>query len=101
MGLLKVMSVTVQPLGESTLSKWASSLVPEKASRGETHMSPTILLEVTGRGRPGSAAVKCARSALVAQGSLLRIPGVDMAPLRRPCCGRCPTYKVEEDGHGC
>ena len=17
------------------------------------------------------------------------------------CCGRCPTYKVEEDGHGC
>ena len=22
-------------------------------------------------------------------------------PLVKPCCGRCPTYKVEEDGHGC
>ena len=28
-------------------------------------------------------------------------PGEDMAPLGKPCCGRCPTYKVEEDGHGC
>ena len=32
--------------------------------------------------------------------SLVRILGVDMAPLGKPCCGRCPTYKVEEDGHG-
>ena len=23
------------------------------------------------------------------------------APLSKPCCGRHPTYKVEEDGHGC
>ena len=22
-------------------------------------------------------------------------------PLVKPCCGRRPTYKVEEDGHGC
>ena len=21
--------------------------------------------------------------------------------LGKPCCGRCPTNKVEEDGHGC
>ena len=27
--------------------------------------------------------------------------GVDMALLGKPCCGRRPTYKVEEDGHGC
>ena len=20
---------------------------------------------------------------------------------QKPCCGRCSTYKVEEDGHGC
>ena len=20
---------------------------------------------------------------------------------KKPCCGRHPTYKVEEDGHGC
>ena len=25
----------------------------------------------------------------------------DMAPLGKPCCGRRPTYKIEEDGHGC
>ena len=52
-------------------------------------------------GRPGGAAVKFSRSALEAQGSSVRIPGVDMALLGTPCCGRHPTYKVEEDGHGC
>ena len=50
---------------------------------------------------PGGTAVKCAHSASEAWGSLVRIPGVDMAPLGTPCCGRRPIYKVEEDGHGC
>ena len=27
--------------------------------------------------------------------------GADMALLGKPCCGSRPTYKVEEDGHGC
>ena len=31
----------------------------------------------------------------------VQIPGADMALLGKPRCGRCPTYKVEEDGHGC
>ena len=35
------------------------------------------------------------------RGSPVWILGVDMAPLGKPCCGRRPTYKVEEDGHGC
>ena len=26
-------------------------------------------------------------------------PGCGHAPLGTPCCGRHPTYKVEEDGH--
>ena len=52
------------------------------------------------RGRPGGATVKCARSALVAQGSQVQILGVDMAPLGKLCCGRRPAYKIEEDGHG-
>ena len=34
-------------------------------------------------------------------GSPVRILGADMALLGTPCCGRCPTYKVEEGGHGC
>ena len=60
-----------------------------------------FLLHKKVRGRPGDAAVKCAHSASVAQGSLVRIPGVDMALHDKPCCGRRPTYKVEEDEHGC
>ena len=52
-------------------------------------------------GRPHGTEVKFACSALAAQGSPVRIPGADMALLGMPCCGRCPTNKVEEDGHGC
>ena len=36
-------------------------------------------------GWPGGAAVKCTRSASAVQGSLVRIPGVDIAPLGKPC----------------
>ena len=27
--------------------------------------------------------------------------GHGIAWQKKPCCGRCPTYKIEEDGHGC
>ena len=52
-------------------------------------------------GWPGDAAVKFTRSTSVSRGSPVRIPGADMAPLGKPCCGRHPTYKAEENGHGC
>ena len=52
-------------------------------------------------GQPGGAVVKCTHSTSRAQGSPVRIPGTDMAPLGTSCCGRRPRYKVEEDGHGC
>ena len=48
--------------------------------------SPICLFKNTWRGRPSGAAVKCTRSASAAQGSLVRIPGADMAPLGKPCC---------------
>ena len=52
-------------------------------------------------GQPSGTAVKCARSASAGQGPHVWITGVDMALLGKACCGRCPTYKVEEDGHRC
>ena len=52
-------------------------------------------------GRPGGTAVKFTHSASAAWGSLVQIPGADMALLVKPCCGRRPLYKVEEDAHGC
>ena len=49
------------------------------------------------RGRPGGTAVKYALSYSAAWGLPVWILGADMAPLDGPCCGRRPTYKVEED----
>ena len=52
-------------------------------------------------GPAGGVSVKFTHSTSATWGLPLRIPGEDMALLGEPCCGRCRTYKVEEDGHRC
>ena len=52
------------------------------------------------RGRPGGIVLKFARSALAAWGSQVWVPGAELAPLVKPCCGGIP-YKIEEDWHRC
>ena len=53
------------------------------------------------QGQDDGTAVRFQHSTSVAGGLLVRIPGVDLALFIKPCCGRCPTYKMEEGGHGC
>ena len=53
------------------------------------------------KGQPSEATVKFAHSISVARDWQVLILGAGMAPLGKPCCGRHPTYKGEEDGHGC
>ena len=68
---------------------------------GPVPLSRFLIKKIILGGLPSGAAVKCARSTLVARAAPVRILGVDMAPLGMPCCSRRPTYKVEADGHGC
>ena len=54
------------------------------------------------RGWPGGTVSEFVHPASEAQGLPVQIPVVDLYTLLvKPCCGRCPTYKVEKDGHGC
>ena len=64
-------------------------------------MSRKIFQEIQYRGRAGGTGIKCPHSAFGARGLPVRISVMDMAPCGKPCCGRRPTYKMEEDGHGC
>ena len=53
------------------------------------------------KGQPGGVVVKLTCPASAVQGSPVQILGGDTGLLGKPCCGRRPTYKVEEDGQGC
>ena len=54
------------------------------------------------RGQPGGTALKCTCSASRGPGFATSDPGCGHGTARqKPCCGRRPMYKVEEDGHGC
>ena len=53
-------------------------------------------------GRPGGAVVKCSTSWQPGLGFAGSDPGCGHSMAwQKPWCGRHPTYKVEEDGHGC
>ena len=54
------------------------------------------------RGRPRGTAVKCHVPLLGCPGFAGSDPGCGHGTAwQKPCCGKCPTYKVEKDGHGC
>ena len=58
-------------------------------------------LKMLNGGQPGGIEVKFARSASVAQGSQVRIPGAGLHTTCQAMLRRRPTYKVEEDEHRC
>ena len=63
-------------------------------------MHNTNINLVINGGWPGRIKVKFACSTSVAQGSQIRIQGVDLAPLVEPRCGSIPQ-KIEADWHRC
>ena len=53
-------------------------------------------------GQPGGVVVKCARSTSRWSGFAGSDPGCGHGTAwQKPRCGRRPTDKAEEDGHGC
>ena len=72
----------------------------QKRARQKTKYQPHSKKERS-RGWPGGAVVKFMYSASVAQGSRVQIPGTDLHTAHQAMLKWRPTYKVEEDGHGC
>ena len=72
----------------AALSKYA--LLPDSAYSA-LKLGLSFLQDRGYWGWPGGEVVKFAHSASAAQDSLVRIPGADMAPLGKSCCGRHPT----------
>ena len=89
-------SLTVRSERVVYLHKERHEPLPDSA-----RLCQTLSKNAVSGSQPGGAAVKSMHYAWAARSSLVRIPGVDMALLVRPCCGRRPTYKVEKDGHRC
>ena len=70
---------------------------------GEMSMSSHFFFNIKkySQGLPGGVAVKFALSAWWSGVHQLRSQAWTYILLIKPCCGRHPTYKVEEDGHRC
>ena len=69
-------------------------------SRDETACQalPKLQVQEQRRGQPDGV-VKCMRSALVAWGLWVQIPGVDLHTTHQAMLWWCPTHKIEEDWH--
>ena len=100
----EIVSKIFKELLPTNKKKWKMKLAVHR--RGNSMINECIMSKMHIKnnrtpGPAGGAVVKCTRSTSEARGSPAVIPGEDMVPLGKPCCGRCPTYKIEEDGHRC
>ena len=67
----------------------------------EILQGPEEAIEGNQGGWPLGTAVMFTRSTLAAWGSPVQIPGMDIRTTCPVMLWRHPTYKAEEDGHGC
>ena len=52
-------------------------------------------------GQPRGIDIKFMHSSSAARGSWIQIPGMDLHTTHQAMLRQCPTYKTEEDWHGC
>ena len=82
---------------------WYAQLIQEKVikERKTKKKHRSIAKSRQYRGWPAGAVVKFARSVSAARVCQFVSWVQTYTSLIKPCCDRCPTYKREEDGHGC
>ena len=95
-------SGSLPPLREACQSHdfWGTKYVFWLQWREPSHYKSPFLRKKSCWGWPSGIVVKFTHSASVAQHSQVRIPGTELAPLIKPCCGGIP-HKIEEDLHRC
>ena len=84
----------------STLKWWSMGKEREWLGHGDSHLSPMKKRDPAGTGPVAqwlSLHVPLWRCRVRWFGSQVQT----YSSLLKPCCGRHPTYKVEEDGHKC
>ena len=81
-------------------------ILPKMHENRQLILEMTFLKNILHKNSMGASPVAQRLSAHIAlfsgPGSQVQILNADVALLgKKPCCGRRPTYKIEEDGHGC
>ena len=89
-----IVLIIVGPWRAAVQELWNTHVLEQRLSSSSVHENHLeALLKCWAPGRPSGTVVKFAGSSSAARGSPVRIPGADMAPFGKPCCGRRPTYK--------